>query len=163
MRFDKFIEKLERSKTPEQRDHYLLALATFNKPALACKLMDLCLSNKIRAQDIWKPIRALLSNPVVQESSWNYIKEHWAALHKKGGSLATQRIIQSAAQLWSEHWHADISDFFKNPDIRPGGGMRTLAQTLEFIQVGIQFKKDQTSELSNWLQKNAPPGVKKVF
>ncbi len=163
MRFKKFIEKLERSPTPEQRDHYLLALATFNKPALACKLIDLCLLDKIRAQDIWKPIRALLSNPVVQEVSWNYIKQHWTALHKKGGSLAAQRIIQSTAQLWSEDWHADVSDFFKNPDIHPGVGRRTLAQTLEFIQLGIQFKKNQTSELSNWLKKNAPAGVKKVF
>lgn len=162
-RFDQFIEKLERSKTPEQRDYYLLALATFNKPALACKLIELCLSNKIRAQDIWKPIRTLLSNPVVQGTSWTYIKQHWTALHTKGGSLAAQRIIQSTAQLWSEDWHADISDFFKNPDIRPGVAVRTLAQTLEFIQLGMQFKKYQTSELSNWLQDNAPAGVKKVF
>ncbi|NOY84277.1 MAG: hypothetical protein GXO96_05580, partial [Nitrospirae bacterium] len=141
----------------------LLALATFNKPALACKLIDLCLSNKMRAQDIWKPIRTLLSNPVVQGTSWTYIKQHWTALHTKGGNLATQRIIQSTAQLWSADWHADISDFFKNPDIRPSVAVRTLAQTLEFIQLGMQFKKDQTSELSNWLQENAPAGVKKVF
>lgn len=162
-RFEKFIEKFERSKTPELRDHYLLALAAFNKPALACKLIDLALSEKMRAQDLWKPIHALLSSPTVQEASWDYIKRHWPALHKKGGSLAAQRIIQATAQLWSETWHADVSAFFENPSIRAGVGSRTLAQTLEFIQLGIRFKKHQTPELSSWLQKNVTLGAKKIF
>ena len=162
-RFEQFIEKFEKSKTPEMRDHYLSALTEFNKPALARKLIDLTLSKKVQAQDLWKPIHALLLNPAVQAESWNYIKIHWTALQKKGGGLAAQRIIQAAAHLWSEAWHADVAAFFKNPAIHTGIGTRTLAQTLEFIQLGIRFKTAQTAVLSSWLEKNVDPNIKKAF
>lgn len=162
-RFEQYIEKFQKSKTPELRDQYLVALAEFNKPALARKLIDVALSEKVRAQDIWKPVRALLANTVVQGESWDAVKSHWPALHKKGGSLGVQRMIQAAGHLWSDEWHEDVSAFFSHPGNRAGLGERTLAQTLEFIQLGARFKRHQTAELSMWLQAYVQKGAKKAF
>lgn len=162
-RFEQYIEKFQKSKTPELRDQYLVALAEFNKPALARKLIDVVLSEKLRAQDVWKPIRALLANPVVQGESWDAVKTHWPALHKKGGSLGAQRMIQAAGHLWSDEWYEDVSAFFRDSGNRAGLGERTLAQTLEFIQLGTRFKKHQATGLSSWLQENVHEGMKKAF
>ncbi len=162
-RFEKFIDKFENSKTPEMRDQYLLAMCEFNKPALARAVIDFALSAKVRPQDVWKPIRSLLTNCAVQAESWDYVKTHWVALSKKGGSIGAQRMIQAARSLWSTEWHDDVQTFFDDPENRAGLGERTLAQTLEFIRLGVQFKKLQSDTLSEWLSENVDDNFKKVF
>ncbi len=162
-RFEQFLEKFEKSKTPEIRDQYLLALTDFNKPALARQLIDYTLSEKVRAQDAWKPMRTLLANPSVQGEVWDTVKNRWEQLREKCGSIGSQRIIQSARYLWSEKWHDDVRHFFDPAERRSGMGERAIAQTLEFIRLGIRFKAKQSAGLSDWLQKNVKKEEKKYF
>ncbi|MFQ5587475.1 MAG: M1 family metallopeptidase [Nitrospiria bacterium] len=162
-RFEQFLEKFEKSKTPEIRDQYLRALTEFNKPALACKVIDFARSQAVRPQDVWKPVRALLSKPEVQGATWEALKTHWPALCEKGGSIGAQRMIQGARALWSRTWHDDLQSFFKAPENHADLGERTLAQTLEFIRLGVRFKERQTAPLSDWLRENVNQSPRKAF
>lgn len=42
--------------------------------------------------------------------------------------------------------------FFSDPANRVAAAERALAQTLEFMQIGIRFKERQLIPLSRWLQ-----------
>jgi hypothetical protein len=149
--FDKYISKFKSATSPEDRDRYLMALADFRKPALTQNLLEFALSDEVRAQDVWKPIRYLLANPMVQEKAWHFVKARWQPLRQKGGSVGAQRMIQGTRALWRPEWREEVGAFFQDPANKVAAAERALAQTLEFIEIGIRFKAHQQKALSQWL------------
>ena len=149
--FEKYLQKFKTAITPEDRDRYLRAMADFKKPDLARKLLEFALSGDIRAQDVWKPVRYLLANPAVQGEAWRFVKTHWSALKQKGGSVGAQRIIQGTRALWKPEWRAEVGVFFHDPANKVAAAERALAQTQEFMEIGIRFKSHQQAALSHWL------------
>ena len=150
--FDPFIQKYQTASTPEERDRYLTALADFNKPALAIKLLEIALSPVIRSQDVWKPVRYLLSSPKVQGESWNFVMANWGALREKTGSVGASRMIQATRLLWKPQWKKEVEQFFSAPQNKVDAAERALAQTVEQIDMGIVFKAQQEQRLSAWLR-----------
>lgn len=150
--FDRFLESFQSAATPEDRDRYLMALADFREPALASKLLEFALSDAVRAQDMWKPVRYLLANPVVQEVAWRFVQRNWQALRQKAGSVGAQRIIQGTRHLWHAEWRDEVEAFFNAPKNRVASAERALAQTVEYIGIGIRFKSRQEEALSVWLR-----------
>lgn len=153
-RFEHYIDRFRKAKTPEERDRYLTALSDFGKPAFARKVLDFSLTDDVRSQDVWKPVRSLLSKPTVQAETWIYLKTHWQVFREKGGSIGAQRMIQATRHLWRSEWYNEVGQFFKKSENRVPSAERSLAQTLEFIQLGLQFKNTQSDLLSSWLTEN---------
>ena len=149
--FKAYTEKITTAPTPEDRDRYLGALADYKKPELARKILEYTLSDNIRSQDFWRPVRLLLGNPWVQEETWLFVKENWELMRKKGGSVAAQRIIQGTKKLWRNEWRQDVDRFFNDPINRVPAATKALEQTLELMELGILFKDRQQSTLSDWL------------
>ena len=153
--FDPFVQKYQTASTPEERDRYLAALADFNKPALAIKLLEIALSPTLRSQDVWKPVRYLLSSPKVQGESWTFVMANWGALREKSGSVGASRMIQATHFLWKPQWRKEVKQFFSMPQNKVDAAERTLAQTVEQIEIGIRFKEQQAQRLSAWLRARA--------
>ncbi|MEK7703148.1 MAG: M1 family metallopeptidase [Nitrospirota bacterium] len=151
--FDPFFQKYQSAETPEDRDRYLTALTEFNKPALAVKLLEKTLTDAIRSQDVWKPIRNLLRYSKVQKETWEFVKANWSYLREKAGSVGATRMIQSTRHLWKTELKKEVEQFFNKPENVVPAAERALSQTLEFIQLGIQFKEKQSDNLSRWTKK----------
>ncbi len=149
--FDPFVQKYETATTPEEQDRYLMALADFRKPALALKLLEMTLTETIRSQDVWRPIRYLLRNKTAQESTWEFVRANWPRLRDKGGSVGATRMIQSTRSLWKPSWRDEVKQFFNAPENKVDAAERALLQTIEFIDIGIRFKEEQAERLSAWL------------
>jgi hypothetical protein len=96
-------------------------------------------------------LRGLLTNPATQAETWTFIKANWEALRKKGGSVGAQRIIGGTKALWREDWLADVERFFADPANHVASAERTLAQSLEFLRLGLAFQRAQQERLSAWL------------
>jgi len=150
-RFDRYVARYQKAATPEDRDRYLVALGDFAEPSLTSTILKLTLSDAVRGQDLWKPLRGLLSNPMTQAETWAFVKANWPALRKKGGSVGAQRIIGGTKMLWREEWLADVESFFADPANRVASAERTLAQTLESLRLGLAFRREQQGRLSAWL------------
>lgn len=150
--FDPFFQKYQSAETPEEKDRYLVALSEFNKPALAIKLLDKTLTESIRSQDAWKPIRYLLRYPKVQSETWEFVKANWKTLRDKTGSVGATRMIQSTRHLWTPCWKNEVEAFFSRSENKVDAAERALLQTLEFIEIGIRFKKEQRPRLSTWMK-----------
>ena len=114
------------------------------------------LSDAVRGQDIWKPVRELLANPATQAATWSFIKGHWAAIREKGGTVGAQRIIAGTKHLWRDEWRSEVNDFFRDPANHIESAERTLAQTLEFLSLGLVFRRVQQEPLSAWLRASIP-------
>jgi puromycin-sensitive aminopeptidase len=153
--FDPFFQKYQSAETPEEKDRYLIALSEFNKPSLAVKLLEKTLTDAIRSQDAWKPMRYLLRYPKVQAETWEFVKANWGVLHEKTGSVGATRMIQSTRHLWTPAWKKDVLQFFSRPENKVDAAERALLQTLEFIEIGILFKKEQGSALSAWIKEQS--------
>jgi len=150
--FDPFFQKYQSAETPEEKDRYLSALAEFNKPSLAIKLLEKVLTDSIRSQDAWKPIRYLLRYPKVQAETWEFVKANWKALREKTGSVGATRMIQSTRHLWTPAWKKEVEQFFSRTENKVEAAERALLQTLEFIEIGILFKAEQGPRLSAWMK-----------
>lgn len=150
-RYARYLDRYHAAATPEDRDRYLTAFGDFAEPSLTPTILALILTEAIRGQDIWKPLRGLLSNPATQGETWTFVKANWPALRKKGGSVGAQRIISGAKTLWRKEWLADVESFFSDPANRVPSAERTLTQTLEIIRLGLAFQREQQERLTDRL------------
>ncbi|MEW6324479.1 MAG: M1 family metallopeptidase [Nitrospirota bacterium] len=154
--FERFITLLKDAPTPEARDRYLVALADFPDPALARRYLELSLTDAVRSQDAWKPLRFLLgqaAHPAVQAEAWRFMITHWKALRDKCGSVGATRMIQGLRHVWRREWEDEVRRFFEEPANRVAAADRALAQTLEFIRIGAAFKERQQRALADWLRR----------
>ncbi len=152
--FERYLQQYLSAVTPEERDRYVVAFGDFSRPELTAEILGLILSEQIRGQDVWKPMRVMLANPATQTETWIFIKKNWAALRKKGGSVGAQRIIGGTKYLWREEWLEDVGVFFRNPENHVPSADRVLTQTLEVIRLGLAFRRLQQDSLSAWLRTN---------
>ena len=149
--FERYVQRYQAAATPEERDRYLVAFGDFAEPALTAEILALTLNEAVRGQDIWKPLRGLLANPATQAETWAFIKANWPALRQKGGTVGAQRIISCTKALWRDEWLADVETFFAHPANRVASAERTLSQSLEFLRLGLAFRRAQQDTLSAWL------------
>ena len=150
-RFDRYVTQYRTATTPEERDRYLQAFGDFAEPGVTPSILAFVLSADVRGQDLWKPLRGLLTNPATQSEAWSFVKANWAELRKKGGSVGAQRIIGGLKALWREEWLADVERFFSDPANRVASAERTLTQSQEFARLGLAFRRAQQDGLVTWL------------
>ena len=155
-RFTRYVERYRAAMAPEERDRYLQAFGDFADRRVTPDILALVLSDAVRGQDIWKPVRELLANPATQAATWSFIKGHWAAIREKGGTVGAQRIIAGTKHLWRDEWRSEVNDFFRDPANHIESAERTLAQTLEFLSLGLVFRRVQQEPLSAWLRASIP-------
>jgi puromycin-sensitive aminopeptidase len=153
-RFLRYVEQYLRAVAPEERDRYVVAFGDFSRPEFTDEILELILSDKIRGQDVWKPLRVMLANPATQAETWSFIQANWAALRTKGGSVGAQRIIGGTKALWREGWIREVESFFRAPENHVASADRVLTQTLEVMCLGLAFRRLQQENLSQWLRSN---------
>ena len=153
-RFERYVEQYLKAVAPEERDRYVVAFGDFSRPELTADIFRLILSEQIRGQDVWKPVRVMLANPATQAETWSFVQANWAALRKKGGSVGAQRIIGGTKALWREDWIREVESFFRAPENHVASADRVLTQTLEVMRLGLAFCRFQQENLSQWLRSN---------
>jgi hypothetical protein len=109
------------------------------------------LTDDIRSQDMWKPILVLLRNPDAQAEAWAFVKARWPELRKKAGARGADQIINGLAALQTREQLEDVRAFFADPANMEPSAKRTLAQTLEFIEIRVRFREANAAPFSAWL------------
>jgi puromycin-sensitive aminopeptidase len=153
-RYQRYVEQYRAAITPEEKDRYLVALGDFSRPDLTRDIFAFIMSDDVRGQDVWKPVRVMLANTAIQVETWSLVKANWPDLKKKGGSVGAQRIITGARAFWDEQLKKEVEDFFRAPANYVPSAERALTQTLEFISLGLAFRRLQQDNLLAWLRSN---------
>lgn len=115
------LDRYRNAPTSSEKNTALRCLGSAKDPKLVKRTLDLCLSDEVRAQDIYMPLSGLRMHETGITTRWQWLKENWEAIVKRlppeFGMLAT--VIQICANsLSTQEQLDDVQNYFKNKDQR---------------------------------------------
>jgi aminopeptidase N/puromycin-sensitive aminopeptidase len=149
--YQRFFHALAASKSSDEYYHYLYALTDFRQPNLLARTLQLVDQGKIRQQDYPRFFGALLSNPAARNQAWEYLKDHWDEMSQKVTSFGGAGAVSALGNACDAEMRDDIRQFFA--DHPAPGAQRAVQQSLERITNCVEFKKQQSQSLQQWLSR----------
>jgi len=148
--FERVQHVYETSKNPELQEGALRLMPMFEDPALEQRALDYALTDKVRKQDAAIQFAIALQRDETRERAWEYIKQHWDAVHalltpEMGGVL-----VGSTAAFCSEEARDDVQQFFAAHKV--ASAERALKHAVERINGCTEFRRTQEPNLAKWLQ-----------
>lgn len=149
--FKKFEKIYMNSELEEEKDRALRALCSFKDHQLLLKTLELSFSSKVRAQDAFKAVYIMSTNPFGIDIAWDYVKGHWGEIKEKfaGGHLFS-RFISPFSKFKSKEKADEVEEFFKKNKAEGIG--RTVAQTVEKIRANDSLILREYENLANFLK-----------
>ena len=138
------------------------------------RYLDMALNTTlVRGQDFHSVLSSVASNPVGTLLAWRHLQRHWDTIFEKfhSGSFTMGNIIKSVTSHFSTEFDLNqvktavfswrwflhlfqVRQFFKGREV--GAGALALKQSLEQIQINIQFRKNFETQIISWLEKEFP-------
>jgi alanyl aminopeptidase len=127
------------------------ALGDFRDPALVRRALDLYLSNEFDPREADTPFHAAAKAINSPDLAWSFFKEHYDAILAK----MPREIVGTAPSVgggFCDPAHRkDLADFFQDRIGKLPGGLRTLAQTLETMDLCIALRNAQEESVREFL------------
>jgi alanyl aminopeptidase len=113
------------------RGQILGAFGQTRDPALTARARALTLDDRVRGNEVFRPLSALLAEPDTRAPTWSWLKTNYDALLEKMPSTRTGRVPGIAAYFCDEAGINEASTFFKDKAEALVGGPRNLKLGLE--------------------------------
>lgn len=147
-------QKYQNSQIPAEKVILLKALTCTRDTLILQQYLDYTLDKtKVRSQDVRTVISHISSNPAGNILAWRHIRRYWDKYFKSfgEGSFIIGHIIKAATSTFSTQFDLDqVKSFFKNRQV--GAGAQALKQTIEVIQININFRKQNEKNIIDWIQ-----------
>jgi aminopeptidase N/puromycin-sensitive aminopeptidase len=148
--FDKLQHVFETSANPELQESALAMLAMFQSPELEQRALDYALTDKVRKQDAGYQFAIALGSSETRDHAWQYIKDHWDAVHavltpEVGGAL-----VGSTSTFCSAQAREDVQQFFAAHKVASAD--QAMKHSVERINGCIEFRDLQQDNLNKWLE-----------
>ena len=141
------------STSADGKDIGLHSLGSVQTVELVDDFMDFQISDQVAMQDMHTGAISLAQNPKAQNALWQYIKEHWEAVHQKlsGNSVVLDRYVKTSLSKFSSHEiEQDIAAFFKDKDTK--GYDRGLVQVSDTVRGNANYKERDEQLILEWLK-----------
>merc|ERR1711874_435378 len=147
-------EKYKSTNVPSDRAILLHALGETNNIFTIQNYLRMTLNKtQVRSQDVSAVLGSVANNPTGTLLAWRHLQRHWETIWAmfSTGSFTMGNIIKSVTGHFSTQFdYNQVKDFFEPKDV--GAGRRALDQTLEEIQINIEFRRRYEENISDWLQ-----------
>ncbi len=147
--YDKMLNVYETSTNPELKGVALQLMAAFEDPALARRALDYALTPKVKSQDAAVQFAIVMQTDKDRPMAWQYIKDHWDAIH----SLLTPELggilVGSTASFCSKADRDDVQQWFA--DHKVASADQTAKHVIERINGCIELRSLQEDNLNKWL------------
>jgi len=158
--YDK-IESLWRSApTPELEKTFLFALADFREPSLIQSTLVMCLTDEVRTQDAPSVVGKIVSTVAGRRLGWDFVTAHWKALNERFPQHMIPRIVRNASSLVTRKDRDQLETFFHNNPCP--FGTRSIAKTIEQVEVNAHFREESGAALASWLSTNIETNTGKL-
>ncbi len=149
--FEKFLDIYLKSQSEEEKDRALRALSSFKDKALLKRVLTVGFSKDVRAQDAFKVVYLVSSNPIGINIAWDYVKEHWEEVVERfaGGHLFS-RFISPFSKFTTYEKADELEEFFKKR--REEGVGRTVLQTIEKIRSNAALLERDLAKVEHLLK-----------
>lgn len=154
--YDKLMEKLRTTQTPEKFFNVMFALGSFSEPKLVERTLEYAISQQMRSQDAVGLIHLVMQNPGASKRAWSFVQAHWGSIENLGGAFAGGEIVQATSRFCDAEMRDEVLFFFTNHPAP--AGERSLKQSVEQINYCVDRKAQQSNRLSSWLQNRNASG-----
>ena len=155
--FRAYQRRFQAETDPVLKVRFLQALAGFEDPTLSSKAQDMVFAGKVPKQDVFGFVSALLANPAARGPFWQRMQREWPAFQKRlaDAPKIRQRVIQAFEQVPGQAGLDQVKALLaKNP---PADAADTIAQTLERMELAVEFQGRARPDLSAWLSARKSP------
>jgi aminopeptidase N/puromycin-sensitive aminopeptidase len=116
------------------------------------RALDYALTDKVRNQDAAIQLAIALQMDANREQVWQYIQQHWDAIHalltpEMGGAL-----VGSTGAFCSEESREQVQQFFSAHKVASAD--QEVRHSVERINGCIEMRKLQEPKLKKWLESN---------
>jgi len=164
-RYDEFYNKYELATTPQDKQRYLLALASFQQPEILKETLDKTIKPQlIRPQDAPFVVQFLLTSVYGRELAWNFVKCHWEKMSKLYGQKGLSRVCAGVIGLTTPALSQNVNEEvgrvrIEGQPLQQYLGGKTLEQHLERLRIFVKLREREEEALQDYLTQVAPyPG-----
>ncbi|XP_076261185.1 endoplasmic reticulum aminopeptidase 1-like isoform X2 [Rhynchophorus ferrugineus] len=111
--------------------------------------------NTIRPEDVTIVLEVVAANPEGKLLAWRHLKAYWPTMHSLFGNSTTMMgslISAVTAHLSTPYDYYEVTTYFNGMNV--GSASRALQQSLEIIQLNINWLNKNKEEIYTWLRKN---------
>jgi puromycin-sensitive aminopeptidase len=153
---EKEYQKIKRlwkeAKTPEEEERNLLYLASFRKPELIARTLQMCISDEVRTQDQPRLLGHLLREDASKVAAWQFVKTNWGKITKRYPLNMVPRVVSATSSLTTAEQERDLRDFFKAHPVP--AGEHAVSRMLERVRIAVAFRAHGVPAINNWLAQN---------
>ncbi len=154
-RFDRFLEAAKKTTDRQDRRKLLAALGGFRDPASIDRALGLVLSGDFDIRETTALFAGINAEPAGREKTFVWLKANFDLLTKALPHQSLGRMPAYANSFCDDKNRADVEAFFNERKIQQyDGGTRTLAQTLERIQLCAAYRAAQAPSVQSFLAAN---------
>ncbi len=156
-RFEAFRGLFRKETDPAFRRRWLLALASFEDPALAARGIELAFGDEVPLQDTASFTSALLGNRTAREPFWARLRSDWEILHGrlKAAPMLLRRVVEAMGAL-IERRHLEEAQAFLAAHPMDETRQAT-AQTLERLRQDVELRERTQGAVGAWLAARRVP------
>jgi len=147
--FADFVERMRVATTPQESIRWLSALADFRDPAAMTRLLDMSLTDEVRAQDAPLLLRRALANRDLGPMVWSFVAGNWETINRRLPSNSIARLLGGVRTLGDPMTAAAVRAFFVDHDVPQGE--KILAQHLEHLQVTVALHEREGRRFAHHL------------
>ncbi len=151
--YNNLLSLYRRAEMQEERNRLFAGLASFRKPELLRRSLDMLFSNDVRKQDIYVYLRPLGANPFAGKMTWQFAKERWGEFCRVyDSSKLLGRVIPAICKgLCTPEEEADARSFFEANPVPDA--TRTIKQALEAIRVRAKLYARERDSLAQYFSR----------
>ncbi|XP_056646326.1 endoplasmic reticulum aminopeptidase 1-like isoform X2 [Diorhabda sublineata] len=144
------------STSANEKQILLKALGVALDPWLLQRyLIETLDTSVVKPEDVKLVLEVVAANPEGRLLAWRHLKAYWPTMHSLYGNstiLMGNLISAVTAHLSTPYDLYEVSTYFNGMDV--GSASRALEQSLEIIQLNINWVSQNAEEVNNWLRKN---------
>jgi puromycin-sensitive aminopeptidase len=135
--------------TPQEQQRHLFALAEVEDPELFDRVLELSMSGEVRTQNAPYLLCAAIHNRRNEARAWEFARRSWDAVNERFPSNSLVRMLEGVRTITSPELAADVSAFLVEHPLPQG--LKTVAQHLERMQVGVRLRERDAARLADAL------------
>ncbi len=131
------------------RGRLLRAVASTNDAALGAEVLELVLSEKMRANEVGRAIYTLMYDDDQRDAAWVWFQDNFEAVKARIPGFTQAGIAGLAGDYCTLEKRDEVKAFFEPRVASIAGGARSLAQTLEGIELcaaKVAFHQDKLTK-----------------
>ncbi|HEY6099315.1 MAG TPA: M1 family aminopeptidase, partial [Anaeromyxobacter sp.] len=150
-RFEHFRVLFAKETDPAFRRRYLLALASFEEPALAARGVELAFGEEVPLQDSASFVATLLGNRSAREPAWARVRAEWEKLHGRlsAAPMLLRRVVEAMGQLVERRHQEEAEAFLAAHPLHEA--RQAIAQTLERLRQDVELRERTQRAIGRWL------------